>query len=199
MAKQSKRLHMLNPQPDEQCGIEVGLRGQIASSNCVPASTRLIDKYAGLITSIDYNTLLLDACPIGIVIFNSNGYSVAANRSSGKLLWEPINKLETENFRNIKSWRKSRLLNLLEQSINTNRAIDAEVMLHFSINKKRDCIHARLVPFIFNSEWHILTIFSDITEKKNIEEQNRIYAEEIESSLYVDRCSHSNIRRDARP
>jgi HD-GYP domain-containing protein (c-di-GMP phosphodiesterase class II) len=44
-------------------------------------------------------------------------------------------------------------------------------------------ITGRIVPFEYKYEWYILGLFSDITEKKRVEELNKVYVAKLEAAL----------------
>ncbi|MDR3643666.1 MAG: HD domain-containing protein [Clostridia bacterium] len=141
------------------------------------------NKHKKLLNSIEFNMLLFDVCPIGIAIYKSNGDCVAANKAAATITGQSIAEFENVNFNNIKQWQDSGFLSIVQCAINNSRPTDVDVQLQLKDACSAVWLKYRVVPFLFESKCHLLLTFADITEKKNIEERNRLYVEELESAL----------------
>src|ERR1019366_1478697 len=62
------------------------------------------------------------------------------------------------------------LLSLAEQALATNRLADKEIHIPSTTFGKEAWIRARLVPFEFHSERHLLALLSDIHERHEVEQ-----------------------------
>lgn len=148
--------------------------------------------------ALDYNRLLIEVCPIGVIVYKENGDNITANPAAASIVGATTEQLKSQNFRDIDSWKKSGFLSVAEHSLATNTIEETEIHLNPSSFGKNIWLSVRLVPFKYNSEQHLLLLFSDITQKKAIEEQNRIYAERLETSLMqaVEAITALNAMRD---
>lgn len=133
--------------------------------------------------AVEYATLIFNAAPIGAVVYRANGRCLAANAEAGRILAATPAQLKEEDFRRLASWRQSTLLASAERCLDEDRTIDD--VFYLTERKYGLPIWAacRLIPFDYRGERHFLLLFSDVTEKKKIEEQNRIHLEKLETAL----------------
>jgi PAS domain S-box-containing protein len=136
-----------------------------------------------LVAALDYSRLLIDVCPVGVVVFKATGDCVSANEAAAKLVGTTADQLTSQNFRKLESWKKSNLLNMAEQALADNCIVETNVHMQSSTFGRDFWTLARIVPFSCNSEQHILGIFSDITEKMRIENQIKLYVTQLEAAF----------------
>lgn len=136
-----------------------------------------------LVEALDYSRLLIEVCPSGVVVFRATGDCISANEAAAKIVGATVDQLKKQNFWNLESWKKSGLLKSVEHVLATNSIVETEFHLNPSSFGKESWISARIVPFVYNSEQQVLALYSDVTEKKAIEDQNRTYVEKLETSF----------------
>jgi PAS domain S-box-containing protein len=120
--------------------------------------------------SLEYNRVLIESSPIGIITYNAAGGVVSVNAAAAKIAGGTVTQLASQNFREIESWKASGLLSLALQALATNRTADKEIHIPSTTYGKEAWIRARLVPFEFRSEQHLLALLSDISERHEVEQ-----------------------------
>ena len=115
-----------------------------------------------------YNRLLIEVSPVGVITYKATGAAVSANAAAAKLIGGTVEQLKALNFRENESWKKSGLLKMAEEALATNSVVEKDVH-GLSTFGKESWFSARLVPFTYNSEQHLLGIFADITEHRRAE------------------------------
>jgi PAS domain S-box-containing protein len=118
----------------------------------------------------EYNRVLIESSPIGIITYEATGGVVSVNTAAAKLIGGTVAQLASQNFHEIESWRSSGLLSLALQALATNRTGDKEIHIPSTTYGKEAWIRARLVPFEFRSERHLLALLSDIRERHEVEQ-----------------------------
>ncbi|MFI5021803.1 MAG: PAS domain S-box protein [Alphaproteobacteria bacterium] len=126
-----------------------------------------------ILDALAYNRLLIDVSPIGLITYKATGAAVSANAAAAKLVGGTVEQLNAQNFRENEAWRKSRLLEMAEEALATNSIVEKDI--HGLSSFGKECwFTARHVPFTYNSEQHLLAIFTDITERRRAEESLRV-------------------------
>jgi len=121
--------------------------------------------------ALEYNRVLIESSPIGIVTYKAaTGGVISVNNAAAKITGGTVTQLTSQNFREIESWKTSGLLSLAEQALATNRLADKEIHIPSTTYGKEAWIRARLVPFEFRSERHLLALLSDISERHEVEQ-----------------------------
>jgi len=120
--------------------------------------------------ALDFNRILIESSPIGIITYKATGAAVSANTAAAEILGGAVTQLASQNFREIESWKSSGLLSLAEQALATNRIADKEIHIPSTTYGKEAWIRTRLVPFEFRSERHLLALLSDIRERHEVEQ-----------------------------
>jgi PAS domain S-box-containing protein len=124
----------------------------------------------GMTDALEYNRALIESSPIGIVTYNATGGVVSVNSAAANLVGGTVTHLASQNLREIESWKASGLLSLAEQALATNRLADKEFHIPSTRDGKEAWIRARMVPFEFRSERHLLALLSDIRERHAVEQ-----------------------------
>ncbi len=143
--------------------IAFGLHNQAREADNAVARQRTAD-------ALEYNRVLIESSPIGIVTYNAAGGVISVNTAAAKITGGTVTQLAAQNFREIESWKSSGLLSLAEQALATNRITDKEIHIPSTTYGKEVWIRARLVPFEFRSERHLLALLSDISERHEVEQ-----------------------------
>ena len=136
-----------------------------------------------LSAALDYSRLLVDVCPVGVIVYKATGECISANEAAATIVGATVDQVKALNFWKLQSWKQSGLLDMAEQALATKSLSQIEVHINPSTFGKTSWLATRLAPFSFNSEEHLLAIFSDITERKVIEAQNKVYVEKLKTSL----------------
>jgi PAS domain S-box-containing protein len=124
----------------------------------------------GMADALEYNRTLIESSPIGIVTYNETGGVVSVNSAAANLVGGTVRHLASQSLREIESWKTSGLLSLAEQALATNRLADKEFHIASTTDGKEAWIRARIVPFEFRSERHLLALLSDIRERHAAEQ-----------------------------
>ena len=143
--------------------IAFGLHNLARSADHAVALQRTAD-------ALEYNRVLIESSPIGIITYNAAGGVVAVNTAAADLAGGSVTQLASQNFRHIESWKSSGLLRLAEQALATNRIADEEIHITSTTYGNEAWIRARLVPFEFRSERHLLALLSDIRARHEVEQ-----------------------------
>ena len=133
--------------------------------------------------AVEYASVIFNAAPIGVVVYRADGRCVSVNLEAGRILGAAPAQLKEESFRDLESWRRTTLLASAEQCLGENHAVDDVVHLETRKFGPPIWISCRLVPFDHRGERHVLLLFSDVTETKRIEEQNRMRLEKLEAAV----------------
>lgn len=126
-----------------------------------------------VVDALNYNRLLTEVSPVGVIAYRATGAAVSANEAAAKLVGATVEQLRTQNFRDIESWKKSGLLNMAEQALATNSIVEGDVHLAPTTFGQDRWITARFAPFEYNSQQHVLGLFADISDRKLVEEALR--------------------------
>ena len=143
--------------------IACGLHNHTREANHAAAQQRTAD-------ALEYNRVLIESSPIGIVTYKATGGVISVNNAAAKIAGGTVTQLASQNFREIESWKSSGLLSLAEQALATNRLADKEIHIPSTTFGKEAWIRARIVPFEFRSERHLLALLSDIHERHEVEQ-----------------------------
>jgi PAS domain S-box-containing protein len=120
--------------------------------------------------ALTFNKTILKTSPIGIVTFKASGQCVSANEAIAAMVGGTVEELLKQNFRHLKSWKTSGMLDAANDVLATGveRAMDINAVSTFGREVWFAC---RFVPFRFEDEQHLLAIFTDISKRKEIEEE----------------------------
>ena len=143
--------------------IEFGLHNLAREADHEDARRRLVD-------ALEYNRVLIESSPIGIFTCNEVGDVVSVNSAAANLTGRTVTQIASQNLRDIESWKSSGLLGLVEQALATNRLADREFCIPSAIEGQEAWIRARIIPFEFRSERHLLALLSDIRERHEVEQ-----------------------------
>jgi len=109
--------------------------------------------------------------PAGISVFNGGtGQCVLANPALAELTGGSIEGLQSQNFRQLPSWRQAGMTNLAEATLQDGRTRQQEVSLLTSFGKEV-VFSAHLARFEVMGEPHLLFIIVDAAPRKQLESQ----------------------------
>jgi len=123
-----------------------------------------------LLAASELNQSIINASPIGILIYNSEGHCISANEAAAGIIGATLEQVLRQNIHQIESWKKSGLygefLAVLER--NESRQVVNDLTTSFG----RDVVlDTRIVPVSTGGERHILLLVDDITERRRTEEE----------------------------
>jgi PAS domain S-box-containing protein len=143
--------------------IAFGLHNLAREADNANAQQRMAD-------ALEYNRVLIESSPIGVVTCNATGGVVSVNTAAANLTGGNVTQIASQNFREIESWKTSGLRSLAEQALDTNRLADKEIHIPSTTDGKEAWIRARFIPFEFRSKRHLLALLSDIRERHEVEQ-----------------------------
>ena len=129
--------------------------------------------------ALTFNKTIIEASPIGIITYKASGQCVSVNESIAKMVGATIDQLLKQNFYHIESWKKSGMLELAEEALATGIEKRKEVYVVSTFGKE-GWFACRFVPFQYDDEPHLLTLFADITDRKKAEEEIKRRIKELE-------------------
>lgn len=118
--------------------------------------------------ALELNKRIVSNSSIGTVAFRASGECIMANEAAATLIGGTIDGMLKQNFREIKSWQETGLLNLAEKALETEKVQDSEIKTTSPFGKEVS-LHCRLVPFWFKKKKHLLLMYEDISERKQAE------------------------------
>lgn len=136
-----------------------------------------------LSAALEYSRLLVDVTPLGVIVCQATGQCISANEAHAKIVGATVEEIRRQNFRDLESWHRSGLLDLAERALAGNKLCQGDVHVNPSTFGKSSWLSARFIPFYFESEQLLLGIFTDITERKIVEEQNKNYLAKLETAF----------------
>ena len=119
---------------------------------------------------LSFNKRLVENSPIGTLLYKvSSGQCVLANNAAKIAIGGPIEKILSQNFWEMPSWKESNLLENAKQVIETevSRKFTAHFTTSFGRNVWLDC---QMVSIFLEGEKHLLLTITDITERSMAEE-----------------------------
>lgn len=122
---------------------------------------------------------IISESPVGIAIYDASGQCTVANNSVGKIIGATKKQVLKQNYNNIKSWKKSGLLNKAKSAIKKNSTERHQIKVKSTFGKtvRLDCY---LVPF---SSGGLLLFVNDISERMLAEEEIKRTKEYLQNIL----------------
>lgn len=142
----------------------------------------------------DYADQLIETAPIAIVTYRADGQALTANAEAAKLIGTTVEMLKTQNFRQLSSWRESDLLRLAETALASGQPQSGEIRGRTTFGNEIWWF-ARLVPFQFGDERHLLAMVNDVREQRHAEEELHRYREHLEE-LVEQRTREVEVARE---
>jgi PAS domain S-box-containing protein len=131
--------------------------------------------------ALRYTQKILDTSPVGIITYKASGEAVGANPASAQLVGASIEQLMAQSFRHMESWRRSGLLALAEEALASGAPRYGEARMTSTFGTEL-WLNARLVPFTYEDEPHLLALFEDIAERKRAEEALKLFRVLVDQS-----------------
>ena len=113
---------------------------------------------------LDFNRVVVDHAPVGILVYDDSGQCVLANQAAAEVFGTTTDHLVRQNFHDLESWRQCGLFELALKAMGA--AAMAEGFVHIIMNPGREAwLHARFFRLgSFNDR--LILIMSDLTELK---------------------------------
>ena len=127
---------------------------------------------------LSLNEKILNHSPLGILTYKLTGECIFANARAAAIVGTTVADLRAQNFHTIESWKRSGLYALVEQAISTNSLASGDIH-HISTFGKAIWMSVRCVTFQSKEEQHLLLSISDITERRQAEEELRQKNEDL--------------------
>jgi two-component system, cell cycle sensor histidine kinase and response regulator CckA len=131
--------------------------------------------------ALGYAQTLLETSPVGVITYRASGEGIAANRAAAAMLGGTVEQLKAGNFRALQSWKSSGLFEAAVAALETGseRRIETPVTTSFG---RQLWIYCNFVPFQFGGETQLLTLLTDVTERKRTEAANALFRELLDRS-----------------
>ena len=131
--------------------------------------------------ALGYAQTLLETSPVGVITYRASGEGIAANRAAAAMLGGTVEQLKAGNFRALQSWKTSGLFEAALAALETGseRRIETPVTTSFG---RQLWIYCNFVPFQFAGETQLLTLLTDVTERKRTEAANALFRELLDRS-----------------
>ncbi|MBF0605566.1 MAG: response regulator [Nitrospirae bacterium] len=116
--------------------------------------------------ALNLNEKILGDSPYGVIVFHAeSGQCIFSNPAAMKIVGSPQeNSLEC-NFREIKSWSRSGLLNMADKTLQSHQDTFTELMME-PVMDTHVWLDVRFSLMAINHEDHLLCLFNDISERK---------------------------------
>ncbi|MBV7271454.1 diguanylate cyclase [Clostridium sp. PL3] len=140
----------------------------------------------------NFNNLIINNSPFGIIVYEENGKAVMANQSSVSIIGAPnIENVLNQNFKLIPSWHRSGLVDSAEAALKNWTTIYKNINVISSFNKSI-WLDTAFVPITIHNKPHVMLIFIDVTEQvlqhqalEESEEKFRQLAENIDEVFWI--------------
>ena len=130
---------------------------------------QLRTKEALLRETLSLNANILMTSAVGIAAYRQDGQCVMANPSFAEMIGGTEEQMLSQDFRSLSSWRISGLLGLAESVLTTGLEVEHEIQLTTTFGR-RLWLHCQLSRFISEGEPHLLLMFHDVSEERQIKE-----------------------------
>ena len=146
--------------------------------------------------ALQFNQTILQAAPIGILIYNSKGDCISANKAAASIMETNRRSLLAENFHEIEPWKESGLYAMVTRTTETRTGDSGQFRQHTS--RGRDIwIKVSLSIFQAGKEINLLLMFEDVTDHHITEEQLSLTNEKLvllNKDLEVKKGDSENLR-----
>jgi diguanylate cyclase (GGDEF)-like protein/PAS domain S-box-containing protein len=116
-----------------------------------------------------FNEKVLNTAPVGILTYKITGECIFANEEAARMVGTTLENLSAQNFRSLESWKRSGLYELAEKAIASEETVTADTHIITTFGKDK-WLTVRAVTFKSKAETQLLITFSDITERRQVEE-----------------------------
>ena len=125
-----------------------------------------------LAETFDFNQRIISDAPTGIIVYRASGQCVLANEFAARTINTTVTKLLEQNFRQLKSWRVSGLLEIADKTLVTGKPQRCEPHVVSTFGKEL-WLACHFNLFNRGDEPHLLLLFNDNSERKRAEKHVR--------------------------
>ncbi|MCF8048994.1 MAG: HAMP domain-containing protein, partial [Desulfarculaceae bacterium] len=157
------------------------INGKMVRFELATDVTHLKKMEAKLRDTLTFNELIIDASPVGIVVYGPAGERVLINNAALDLFGAQRDNLPERTVWQIESWRESGLLEAAKQALNTGEEQRLETHFFTSFDKEVwvDCY---LMAFEVEGEQHLLLMANDIHDRMEAEKKLERAMQKLEDS-----------------
>jgi diguanylate cyclase (GGDEF)-like protein/PAS domain S-box-containing protein len=133
---------------------------------------RVAERTQHLSDALDFNKTILLCSPLPVGVYASSGQCVLANNAFARLFGTSREALEAQNFHDIAVWRESGLRDDCIVALAQHSPQQREINFVTSLDKEI-WAETKMFPTHLNGISHLLIQFTDLTERKRMEEELR--------------------------
>jgi PAS domain S-box-containing protein len=135
--------------------------------------------------AFELNRRLLSAAPMSVLAYSACGQCIIANEAAGKILGTTRERLLEQNFRDIRSWRDSGLLDVAELTLATGEPQShiSHLFTSFGTEVWLDTVCA---PFEASGGRNLLFLARDVTQQRHAEEALRASEERLRHTQLLE-------------
>ena len=130
----------------------------------------------------EMNQQIIANSPVGIAIYQADGQCIVANDAIGEIIGGAKEYVLSQNFRRIKSWQDTEILDMAMKTLNTGCPTSGSISMVSSFGKTL-WLSGSFNRFLLRDEPHLLLMFSDITGLKQTEQKLQELNEKLEQSV----------------
>jgi PAS domain S-box-containing protein len=174
---------------------EVLLEKSVAEKALSERTSELHVKEEQLQEALSLNQSILMTSAVGIAVYRHDGQCIMVNPSFARLTGGSEEQLLKQNFRHIRSWQESGLVDWAESVLKSGRSEEREIRLTTTFGVQH-WLHCQFSRFISQGESNLLFMIQNIDERKRADEELRVAAVAFEikdPTLITD--AHANIIR----
>ncbi|WP_414469965.1 PAS domain S-box protein [Methanobacterium sp. ACI-7] len=132
--------------------------------------------------ALDFNQRIISASPIGIAVYDKSGQCIMANKAAAKIIGSTYKEFMNQNYNFLQSWKISGLYDAARNVMENGGEIrdDSHLITTFGKEVWFEYYFSR---FLLNGKDHLLFIFNDIQERKQLEKELRQARDHLEEQV----------------
>lgn len=120
--------------------------------------------------------------PVGMCVYDSSGQCIEANQSVCEIIGATREQILSQNYKKLKSWKDSRLLETANEAVAGKRVTNIRVTFTSTFNKEFTA-NANFLPFSHEGEDYLLITFDDLSEVKKVEDEREKLIVELKRAV----------------
>jgi len=133
---------------------------------------RVIERTLYLSQVLEFNAEIIRNSPVPMGVYASGGDCVAANDAYARLVGAEVQDLRAQNFLSDPAWHDSAMQAVCTTALATRQPQQGELRVRTSFGKEIWCDY-RVLPTQLGGQDHLLLQFTDLTERRRLEEELR--------------------------
>ena len=134
--------------------------------------SRVAERTLYLSQVLDFNAQIIRNSPVPMGVYAASGDCVAANDAYAQLVGAKVEDLLAQNFITDPAWNRSPLQAVCATALGTHQPQQGELRVRTSFGKDIWCEY-RVLPTPLSGQDHLLVQFTDLTERRRLEEELR--------------------------